>query len=104
MSIKVLLADDTDHAQCIRHLLKRAPENRSRRRGRRFQSNRRFDVSIDLAEDCAVFFEYSPMPESVNMRREIRLPTQQCLDAFEDMLGFGFGTNSLEPRLSGFVA
>jgi len=51
------------------------------------------------------FFEYlTPMSQSVNGCRKIRLPTEQFLDAFENVFRFTLGTNSLEPRLPGFVA
>jgi hypothetical protein len=44
------------------------------------------------------------MSQSVNVRREIRLPTEQFFDAFENVFGFTLGTNSLEARFPGFVA
>jgi TonB family protein len=43
------------------------------------------------------------LSESVNVHWEKCLSAQQCLDAFEDPVGFALGTNSLEPGLSGFV-
>jgi hypothetical protein len=42
--------------------------------------------------------------KSVDVHREKRLPTKQCLDAFDDTFGFALGTNSLESRLLRFVA
>jgi len=52
----------------------------------------------------AEFLFRIPIRELVHVRREIRSPAQQCLDAFEDMVGVALGTNSLESRFSGFVA